>query len=115
MKTLVLIALLAASLPASAQAQDTSKSPDGLYTVSIVPNGAGDENGSGAEALVLYSTKSNLKRRLLVSKWDGDYARNLANLSKPLFSLDGGYVYFNSSDASPNSSYVHQFDLKLNA
>jgi hypothetical protein len=115
MKTLVLIALLAAILPASAQAQDTSKSPDGLYTVSIVPNGAGDENGSDAEALVLYSTKSNLKRRLLVSKWDGDYARNLANLSKPLFSLDGGYVYFNSSDASPNSSYVHQFDLKLNA
>lgn len=115
MKTLIFAASLVVCVSVSAQAQDTSKSPDGLYTASIVPNGEGDENGSGAQALVLYSTKSNIKRRLLVSKWDGDYARNLANLSKPLFSLDGGYVNFNSSDASPNSGYVHQFDLKLNA
>lgn len=97
-----------------AQAQETAKSPDGLYTVSIVPNGKGDENGSGSQALVLYSTKSNIQRRLLVSKWDDDYARNLAGLSHPLFSLDGGYIYFNSTDASPNSGYVHQLDLKLN-
>jgi hypothetical protein len=103
MKTLIFAVLLVSCVSGSAQAQDTSKSPDGLYTASIVPNGGGDENGSGAQALVLYSTKSNIKRRLLVSKWDGDYARNLAGLSKPLFSLDGGYVYFNSSDASPNS------------
>ena len=98
----------------AAQAQDTAKSPDGFYTVSVVPNGEGDENGSGAQALVLYSSEGNVQRRLLVSKWNGDYSRNLAGLSRPLFSLNGGYVYFNSTDASPNSGYVHQFDLKLN-
>ena len=98
----------------AARAQDTAKSPDGLYTVSVVPNGVGDENGSGAQALVLHGTKGKVQRRLLVSKWNGDYSRNLASLSRPLFSLDGGYVYFNSADASPNSGYVHKFDLKLN-
>lgn len=98
----------------AARAQDTAKSPDGLYTVSVVPNGVGDENGSGAQALVLHGTKGKVQRRLLVSEWNGDYSRNLASLSRPLFSLDGGYVYFNSADASPNSGYVHKFDLKLN-
>lgn len=114
MKTLIFSIALAICFAGTAQAQDTSKSADGRYTVSIVPNGTGDENGSGAQAIVLYSTKSNIQRRLLVSKWNGDYARNLAGLSRPLFSLDGGYVYFNSTDASPNSGYVHQLDLKLN-
>ncbi|WP_323156701.1 hypothetical protein, partial [Pseudomonas oryzihabitans] len=66
------------------------------------------------QKLVLYSAKGNIQRRLLVSKWNDDYARNLAGLSRPLFSLDGGFIYFNSTDASPNSGYVHQFDLKLN-
>jgi len=98
----------------AAQAQDTARSPDGFYTVSVIPNGEGDENGSGAQALVLYISKGKVQRRLLVSKWNSDYSRNLAGLSGPLFSLDGGYVYFNSTDASPNSGYVHQIDLKLN-
>lgn len=101
-------------LAETAHAQDTAKSPNGVYTVSVIPHGEGDENGSGAKALVLYSTKGKAQRRLLVSKWDGDYSRNLAGLSHPLFSLDGGYVYFSSTDASPNSGFVHQFDLKLN-
>jgi len=114
MKRPIFAAALAMALTGTARAQDTAKSPDGLYTVSVVPNGVGDENGSGAQALVLYSTKRNIQRRLLVSRWDADYSRNLASLSHPVFSLDGGYVYFSSSDASPNSSFVHQFDLKLN-
>jgi hypothetical protein len=101
-------------LTTNAHAQDTAKSSDGLYTASVVPNGMGDENGSGAQALVLYSTHSNARRRLLASKWNVDSSRNLSNLSHPLFSLDGGYVYFNSSDASPNSGFMHQFGLKLN-
>ena len=106
------LALLLA-LAGPAGAQDTAKSPDGLYTVAVVPNGKGDDNGTGAQALVLYSTKGNAQRRLLVSRWNEDYSQNLAGLSKPLFSLDGGYVYFSSTDASPNSGYVHRFDLKL--
>lgn len=96
------------------QAQDASRSPDTLYTVAIVPIGQGDENGSGSQAIVLYSTTAKIQRRLLVSKWSEDYASNLAGLSHPIFSLNGGYVYFNSTDASPNSGYVHQLDLKLN-
>lgn len=114
MKWKVTFSAVAMLVAGVSQAQDTAKSPDGLYTASVVPNGEGDENGSGAQALVLYSTKGNVQRRLLVSKWNGDYSRNLAGLSRPLFSLDGGYVYFSSTDASPNSAYVHQFDLKLN-
>ncbi len=98
-----------------ARAGETARSSDGSYSVSIVPNGEGDENGSGAQALVLYNTNNNVQRKLLVSKWNGDYRRNLAGLSNPMFSLDNGFVYFNSADASPNSAYVHQLDLKLNA
>jgi hypothetical protein len=97
-----------------AQANDTAKSSDGRYSVSVVQLGQGDENGSGAQALILYNTNSNIQRRLLTSRWNGDYSRNLASLSKPMFSLDSGYVYFNTTDASPNSGYVHQFDLKMN-
>lgn len=112
-RALVLVAsmLLCASI---ARASDTAKSPDSLYSVSVVQIGEGDENGSGAQALVLSSINNNVQRRLLTSRWDGDYSRNLASLSNPMFSLDGGYVYFNSTDASPNSGYVHQFDLKMN-
>jgi hypothetical protein len=106
--------VLALGFAETAEAQDTSKSADGLYTVAIVPHTQGEKNGSGAQALVLYSTKSKAQRRLLISKWNEDYARNIAGLSRPLFSIGGGYVYFNSTDASPNSAYVHQFDLKLN-
>lgn len=103
--------LLCASI---AQASDTAKWPEGLHSVSVVQIGKGHENGSGAQALVLYSTNSNVQRRLLTSRWNGDYNRNLTGLSDPMFSLDGGYVYFNTADASPNSGYVHQFDLKRN-
>ena len=103
--------LLCASV---ARASDTAKSPDGFYSVSIVPVGNGDENGSGAQALVLYRGNGDVLRRLVTSRWNDDYSRNLAGLSNPMFSLDGGYLYFNTTDASPNSGYVHQFDLKMN-
>lgn len=118
MKTTMRLALMLATSAAlcgsAAQAGQTARSSDGSYSVSVVPNGDGDQNGSGAQALVLNSAKNGVQRRLLVSKWNGDYRRNLTGLSNPMFSLDGGYVYFNSSDASPNSGYVHQYDLKLN-
>lgn len=97
-----------------AQASDTAKSQDGRYSVSIVQIGRGDENGSGAQALILYSSNGNVERRLLTSTWNGEYSRNLAGLSNPMFSPDGGYLYFSTSDASPNSGYVHQFNLKMN-
>lgn len=102
-------------LSSAVNGQESAKSPDGAYSVSVVPNGEGDENGSGAQALVIYGARGGVQRRLLVSRWNGDYSRNLAGLSRPLFSLDGGYVYFSSTDASPNSAYVHRFDLKHNA
>ena len=98
-----------------AQARDTAKSSDGRYSVSVVSIAKGDENGSGSQALILYRVNNNVQRRLLTSKWDGDYSRNLVNLSNPMFSLGGRFVYFSSTDASPNSGYVHQFDLKTNA
>lgn len=114
MKPLILAVTLAIICSGRAQAQDTARSPDGQYTVSIVPNGEGDENGSGAQAIVLDGVKNKIHRRILVSRWNDDYGQNLVGLSHPLFSLDGGYVYFSSSDASPNSGYVHQVDLTLN-
>lgn len=97
-----------------ARGNDTAKTSDSRYSVAIVQIGQGDEHGSESQALVLYRTNGSVQRRLLTSRWDGDYSRNLASLSNPMFSLDGGYVYFSSTDASPNSGYVHQFDLKMN-
>ena len=96
-----------------AQGQDMARSPDGRQSIAIVPAGKGDDNGSGAQALVLRSSDHG-ERRLLLSRWDADYGRNLANLSHPLFSPDGGSIYFSSADASPGSAYVHRFDLKSN-
>lgn len=102
MKPIILAVVATLCLAGPASAQSTAKSSDGLYSASIVPAGEGDENGSGAQALVLYSAAGTTQRRLLLSKWNDDYARNLVGLSHPLFSLDGGYLYFSSSDASPN-------------
>lgn len=92
-----------------------ANSPDQRFAVTIATIGVGDQNGTGSQALVLLHRKSGRERRLLVSKWDEDYHRNLANLSNPLFSLNGNYIYFTSSDTSPNSPAVHQFDLKMNS
>jgi hypothetical protein len=93
MKWKLAFSAVAMLMAGAAQAQDTAKSPDGFYTASVVPNRR-DENGSGTQALVLYSTKGKVQRRLLVSKWNDDYSRNLAGLSRPLFSLDGGCYLF---------------------
>jgi hypothetical protein len=96
-------------------AADRANSPDQKFAATIVQIGAGDENGSGSQALVLSDRVSGRERRLIVSKWNEDYHQNTANLSGPLFSLDGNYIYFTSSDTSPNSPAVHQFDPKMNA
>ena len=87
-------------------------SADRHYEVYIQKIGAGDENGSGAQALILVDKTTGFQRRLLVSRDDDDYTRNLTNLDTPLFSLDGGYVYVNSNDVSPYRSAVHQINLR---
>lgn len=97
----------------AAQAQDVARSPDGRKSIAIVPAGKGDDNGSGAQALVLRSPGHG-ERRLLLSRWDADYGRNLTNLSHPMFSPDSRSIYFSSADASPSSAYVHRFDLNAN-
>jgi hypothetical protein len=102
-----------ATIPANASS--TAKSSDGRLTASIVPIGPGDDEGTGADALVLYERGAQKTRRLLVSKYDGDFRRNLTALSTPLFSLDGGFIYVSSSDASPSSGAVHQIDLRTGA
>lgn len=113
-KWLLVTALFSLVISRPALAQDTAKSPDGLYTVSIVPAGEGDENGTGSQAIDLYDANRTTKRRLLISKWNGVHSQNLVGLSHPIFSLDGGFVYFSSSDVEPTSGYVHRIDLKLN-
>ena len=107
------VAVLASS-PALVAA-DRANSSDRRYAATIVQIGPGDENGSGSQALVLLDRVSGRKRRLVISRWNEDYHQNMANLSNPLFSLDGNYIYVTSSDASPNSPAIHQFDLKMNA
>lgn len=87
-------------------------SPDGAQAVEIVDFGLGDANGTGAQALVLEDRKTGRQRQLLVSHYDEDYQRNLSGLSNPLFSLDGGYLYINSSDTAPGRSAVHQIELR---
>lgn len=90
-------------------------SPDGRYAVSILPNGVGLEDGTGSQAVVLDDLRSGTARQILVSRYDGDRSRNLTNLSDPLFSLDGGYVYVTASDTSPSSPAVHQINLTTGA
>ncbi|EIZ77416.1 N-acetylmuramoyl-L-alanine amidase [Novosphingobium sp. Rr 2-17] len=101
----------AQALPAA----DFAKSPDHRHVAKIVEIGAGDENGSGSQALVLSDRKSGRERQLFVSKWSDDPHRNLTNLSNPVFSLNGDSLYFSSSDAAPTSGAVHRYDLKNNS
>lgn len=96
-------------------AADFAKSPDQKHVAKIVKIGAGDENGSGSQALVLSDRKSGRDRRLLVSKWSDDSHWNLTTLANPLFSPNGDSLYFSSSDAAPTSGAVHRYDLKNNA
>ncbi len=90
-------------------------SRDGRFAVWITPNGEGRADGSGSQVIVLEDRQANTERRLLVSQYHPDRSRNLTNLTNPLFSLDGGFVYFTASDTSPNSSAVHQINLVTGA
>lgn len=104
------MAAVASTAPCIAQT-NSALSPDRRFTAAVVPIGAGDDDGTGATALVLIDRQSKRQKRLLTSRYDGDFTRNLTALSHPLFSLDGGYIYISSSDASPNSGAVHQISL----
>ena len=111
MISLVCILLVLAASPVEASST-RSISPDGKQIATILPNGVGREDGTGSEVLVLSDMASGKERRLLVSRYDEDTHRNLTNLSNPLFSLNGGYVYFSTSDVMPTSDAVHQVDLR---
>jgi len=87
-------------------------SSDGRYQVFIKPLVKGAADGTGAEAIVLVDKNTGTERQLLVSRFDDDYKQNLTNLDTPLFSLDGGFVYVTSNDASPYRSAVHQINLR---
>lgn len=103
---------LAALLSLSAASASTrADSGDGRSYVAIKQVGSGDKEGSGSQALV-FGRRGERERILLVSKYNEDHRRNLTNIDSPLFSLDGGFVYFSTSDSSPNRSAVQQFDLR---
>lgn len=87
-------------------------SADRHHEAYIKQLGAGDESGSGSQALILVDKATGFQRTLLVSRYNDDHMRNLTNLDTPLFSLDSGYVYVNSGDVSPYRSAVHQINLR---
>lgn len=112
LRTAIVLALVASSVAA---ASNRAISPDGKHTATILPNGAGQADGTGSEVLMLGDMASGKERRLLISRYDENRRRNLTNLSNPLFSLNGGYVYVSASDIAPVSNAVHQIDLKTGA
>lgn len=99
------------------------RSPDGSLTVSIASGDGmtrggtqdGARDGDGAQIVWLTNNRTGERRRLLVSRYANDRARNLTGLSNPLFSLDGGYVYVSSRDDEPGSEVVHQLKLSTGA
>lgn len=100
-------------LSASAQAGNNSaKSSDGRYEAYIQQIGQGDEEGSGSQSVVVFDRKTDLRRTLVVSRYDDDHKKNLTGLNTPIFSLDGGYIYINTSDPSPYRSAVQQISVR---
>lgn len=67
-RALALFVLIAWAAGVGAQ---RANSPDQRYAVTIITLGAGDENGTGSQAIVLSDRKSGRERRLLVSRWNG--------------------------------------------
>ena len=111
--TSALIGAMLLLTPIGALAANRSAvSSDGKLQANLIILGRGNENGDGAEALVLIDKRKGTKKTLLVSRFDDDHTRNLTGLSDPIFSLDNGYLYINSSDASPYRSAVHQINLR---
>jgi hypothetical protein len=107
----VLVATFGLSSTASART-GSAISADGKYQVFIKPLGDGAADGNSAEAIVLVDKRTGTERQLLVSRFDDDYKKNLTNLDAPLFSLDSGFVYVTSNDASPYRSAVHQINVR---
>ena len=92
-------------------ANRSAVSSDGNLQANLVVLGRGDENGNGTEALVLLDKRRGAKKTLVVAKYDDDHTRNLTGLSDPIFSLNNGFIYINSSDSSPYRSAVHQISI----
>lgn len=111
-RSFALIAALFVFLPAAGHGFQRANSSSGRFTATIIQIGSGAEDGTGSEALILGDTVTGRERRLLTSQYNDDFHLNLTGLANPLFSLDGGYVYFSSSDASPNRNAVHQVSLR---
>lgn len=115
MKTILLsAAILALGQPALA-APLRAVSPDGRYAAMVVATDIDRDDGTGNQRLVLEDRRTGAKRRLLTSRHDDDSHRNLTSITAPLFSLDGGFLYFSTSDAAPTSGAVHCVDLKTGA
>jgi hypothetical protein len=112
-KILGVIAVSASTLIAGQTLSGTLSaiSPDRRYEAFIQRLRTGDENGTNSQSIILLDKRSGLKRKILSSRYDDDHLRNLTNLETPIFSLDGGYLYINSNDASPYRSAVHQINL----
>jgi dipeptidyl aminopeptidase/acylaminoacyl peptidase len=99
----VLLLPLALLLVAFAQAPVVS--PDGR-TAAFVRSEEGNEPG-----LWIRELATGRERRLLGPRPSEEPKRNLTALSNPVFSLDGGYIYFEAS-AWATSSAVHQISLR---
>lgn len=93
-------------------ANRSAASSDGNLQATLIVLGPGDADGNGADALVLVDRRNGAKKTLLIAKYDEDHTRNLTSLSDPIFSLDNGYIYINSSDASPYRGAVHQINRR---
>ncbi len=111
MRMILAVAILSVSGPVAA-ADTRAVSPDGRRAAMIVDTGVDRDDGTGGQQLVIEDRRSGAKRRLLTSRHDEDPHRNLTNITGPLFSPDGGFLYFSTSDAAPTSGAVHRVDLK---
>jgi hypothetical protein len=109
---LLAVAILSLCAVPSLGANNTAKSTDGHYEVYIQQIGAGDKDGNGSQAVILFDRKTGYKRALFFSRHHEDYTRNLTGLNTPLFSLDGSYVYINTTDPSPYRCAVQQINLQ---
>ena len=87
----------------AATSEPQVRSPNGRMVVFV--NERGTEPG-----LWIRDVVSGRARRVVAPRADDDPARNLTELKHPVFSLDGGYVYFEAS-AWAASSAVHQVEL----
>lgn len=113
--TCLALAILAFGASAAHASSTGSVSPDGRYTATILQTGVDHGDGSGSQALVIADKRTGQVQRRLVSQYSDDPHQNLTNLGGPMFSLDGGYVYFSGSDGTVTSSTVQQLNLKTGA